>query len=119
MQEDPGEQVYTYELEFSGMHMRTGKVMPRELTEEEKAEAEAAKNTKGKPPPKADPKKGAKEEEPSPEEIERLEKERLQKEEEERKRQEEWDALDEDTKFFRTNEDLFKEPCIRFVNQPA
>ncbi len=29
---------------------------------------------------------------------------------------EEWDALDADTKFYRTNEDIFKEPCIKFNN---
>lgn len=32
------------------------------------------------------------------------------------KRQEEWEALDEDTKFFRTCEDPYKEPAVRFVS---
>ena len=57
--------------------MQEGKVVPRELTEEERAEADAGKGGAkgGKPPPK-DPKKGAKEEEVTPEELERLEKEK-------------------------------------------
>jgi hypothetical protein len=33
-----------------------------------------------------------------------------------RKFQEEWDALDEETKFYRTAEDIFKEPCVKFQN---
>jgi hypothetical protein len=40
------------------MSLKNLKLFPRELTEEEKLEAEAAKNAKGKPPPKVDPKKG-------------------------------------------------------------
>ena len=108
--EDP-EAVYNYEVSLLGSNALGGKLIPRELTESEKEEAEAAK-TKGKaPPPKG--KKGE-DEELSPEEQERLEQERLEKEEEERKKQEEWDALDEDTKFYRTNEDIFKEPAVKF-----
>lgn len=100
-----------YEVNFLGMSMQGGKLHPRELTHAEKEEAEAAK-TKGKaPPPKG---KKQEEDEISPEEQERLEREKQQKEEEERKRQEEWDALDEDTKFFRTNEDIFKQPSVKF-----
>ena len=97
------------------MNIKGAKVFPKELTEEEKAELEAAAKTKPgtKPPPK-DPKK--KEEEPSAAELERLEKERKEKEERLRKLQEEWDALDEETRFNRRNEDIFKEPCIKFQN---
>lgn len=112
--DDPSESVYSYELDVLGMSIKNAKVCPKELTEEEKAEIEAAKNVKGKPPPPKDPKK--KEEEPSKEELERIEKERKEKEDKERKLKEEWDALDEDTKFYRTNEDIFKEPCIKFNN---
>lgn len=100
-----------------GGSLKNLKGVQRELTEEEKAEQEAAKAPKGKAPPKD--KKGAVVEEPSPEELERRERERQEKEEAERKRQEEWDALDEETKFFRTKEDIFKEPCFRFKNQDA
>jgi hypothetical protein len=96
-----------------GMSLKGGKIIPRELTEEEKEEAEAATKAKGKaPPPKA--KKGQEEEEPTPEEIEKMEKEKAEKEEIERKKQAEWEALDEETKFFRANEDPFKEPSIKF-----
>ena len=97
------------------MTLKHAKVHPRELTEEEKAEIEAAKNVKGKAPPAKDA-KGKKEEEPSKEELERIEREKKEKEEKERKFREEWDALDEDTKFYRTKEDIFKEPCIKFQN---
>jgi predicted Zn-dependent protease len=92
------------------MAAKGGQVIPKELTEEEKEEAEANAKTKGKAPPKG---KG-KEEEISPEEQERLDQEKAEKEEKERRLQEEWDALDEATKFYRTNEDPFKEPSIKF-----
>jgi len=52
---------------MAGIRMKNSKVIPRELTEEEKAELEA-KNSKKKPEA---PKKG-KEEEPSAEELERI-----------------------------------------------
>lgn len=99
------------------MTLKHAKINPRELTEEEKLELEAAKNVKGKAPPKDA--KGKKEEEPSKEELERIERERRLKEEKERKLKEEWDALDEGTKFYRTKEDIFKEPCIKFQNSYA
>jgi len=43
-QDDPAEQVYSYELRFMGQQLKGGKIVPREMTEEEKAEAEAAKS---------------------------------------------------------------------------
>ena len=85
-----------------------GKVVPRELSEDEKADDPKGKG--GKPPAK-DAKK--KEEEPTPEELEKLEKEKAEKEERDRKAAEEWEKLDEDTKHIRTNEDIFKEPCLK------
>ena len=95
--------------------MFDGKSVPKELSEEEKAEAEAAKGgAKGKAPAK-DAKKG-KEEEPTPEELERLEKEKAEREERERLLQEEWDQLDEETKHIRHNEDIYKEPCVKMQN---
>lgn len=106
--------MYTYEVELLGVRMQNSKVMLKELTEEEKAEAEA-KNVKGG---KAAPPKGKqKEEEPTPEELERLEKERLVREEKEAKLKAEWDALSEEERFYRTHEDIFKEPCIKMQNQ--
>jgi hypothetical protein len=71
----------------------------------------------GQKAPVKDPKK--KEEEPSAAELERIEKEKREKEERQRKIQEEWDALDEETRFYRRNEDIFKEPCIKFNNSYA
>ena len=106
--------MYTYEIELLGVRMQNSKVMLKELTEEEKAEAEA-KNVKGG---KAAPPKGKqKEEEPTPEELERLEKERLVREEKEAKLKAEWDALSEEERFYRTHENIFKEPCIKMQNQ--
>ena len=102
------------------MSLKNAKVFPKELTEEEKAEAAATANAKGgkqPPPPAKDPKKGP--EEPSKEEQERLEKEKKEREEKDRKLKDEWDSLDEDTKFFRTAEDIFKQPCIKFNNAVA
>mmetsp|Transcript_22914 Transcript_22914/g.35244 ORF Transcript_22914/g.35244 Transcript_22914/m.35244 type:complete len:468 (+) Transcript_22914:176-1579(+) len=110
---EAAEDQYSYEIECSGIAMQDGKVVPRELTEEEKAEADANKGgQKGKPG--KDPKK--KEEEPSPEELERLEKERQEREEREKKLAEEWESLDPETKHIRHNEDIFKEPCIKMQN---
>jgi hypothetical protein len=102
------------------MSMRNAKVFAKELTEEEKAEAAAAANAKGgkqPPAPAKDAKKGP--EEPSKEEQERLEKERRDKEERDKKLREEWDSLDEETKFFRTAEDIYKQPCVKFNNLNA
>lgn len=45
-----------------------------------------------------------------------MEREKRAKEERERKLREEWEALDEETKFYRTNEDIYKEPCVKFQN---
>lgn len=62
--------MYTYEIECAGMSITDGKVVPKELTEDQKVDdPKAAKG--GKPPPK-DAKKG-KEEEPTPEELEKME----------------------------------------------
>jgi hypothetical protein len=80
VQEDPAEAVYQYEIRaFGGIHFKSGKIVAREQTEEEKAEAEAGK---GKKPADAG-KKGAKkaEEEPSAEEVERLNAEIREREE--------------------------------------
>lgn len=99
------------------MNMKNAKVFARELNDKEKADAAEAANAKGgkqPPAPAKDPKKGP--EEPSKEEVERLEKERKEKEEKERRLKEEWDSLDEETKFFRTSEDIFKQPCVKFSN---
>jgi len=102
------------------MSMRNAKVFAKELTEEEKAEAAAAANAKGgkqPPAPAKDAKKGP--EEPSKEDQDRMEKERREKEERDKKLREEWDSLDEDTKFFRTAEDIYKQPCVKFNNLAA
>ena len=100
-------------MEFQGIKVKNSKVHLRELTEEEKAEADA-KGGKGKAaPPKG---KNVKDEEPTPEELEKQEKLRLEKEERDRKLAEEWESLDEEEKFFRTSEDIYKEPCIKMQN---
>ena len=112
-QEDPSEAMYQYEIEVCGVRVRNSKLHPRELTEEEKAEVEAKAAKGGKAPPKGKP---ADEKQPTPEELEKLEQERLKKEEMERQRQAEWEALDEETKFYRTSEDVFKEPSIKMQN---
>lgn len=80
------------------------------MTEEEKAEAEAGK---AKKPPE---KKGVKkDEEPSAEELQRWEEEKKERDETNARARAEWDALDDNTRFFRACEDPFKEASIRFV----
>ena len=113
--DDPSEAAYQYEMECVGLTVAHGKVVPKEVTEDEKAEDPKAKG--GKPPAK-DAKK-AKEEEPTPEELERLEREKAEREERERKLKDEWDQLDEETRHIRHNEDIFKEPCVKMQNMMA
>lgn len=96
------------------MIVSEGKVVPKELTEDQKVEVDA-KNVKGGKPPPKDAKKG-KEDEPSPEELERIEREKAEREERERQLAAEWDQLDEETKHIRLHEDIFKEPCIKMQN---
>ena len=93
-----------------GVHLKNGRAIPRELTEEEKKLAE--EKTK-KPAAATDKKK--KEEEPSAEELERIAQEIKERELLNSRRKEEWQALDDNTKFFRTCEDSTKEPAIRFI----
>jgi hypothetical protein len=102
---------FMYEICVLGMDAKGGKVIPRALTEEEREEHEANSKNKGKTPA---PKGKQKEEEITTEEQERLDKEKNETEEKERRLQEEWDALDEDTKFYKTYEDSHKEPSIKF-----
>ena len=97
------------------MTVLDGKVVPKEMTEDQKAEVDTKGGAKGGKPPAKDAKKG-KEEEPTPEELERIEKERAEKEERDRQIQAEWDQLDEETKHIRQNEDIFKEPCVKMQN---
>lgn len=84
------------------------------MTEEEKAEVEAGKNKKP-----ADPKKKGKEEEPTPEEMAKWEEEKKEREELNSKAKTEWEALDDNTKFFRTCEDPYKEASIRFLKDTS
>jgi hypothetical protein len=99
------------------MLMVDGKVIQKEMTEDEKAEVDQSKGgAKGGKPPAKDAKKGAKDEEPTPEDAEKAEQDRLEKEEKDRKLAEEWELLDEDTKHLRQSEDIFKEPCVKMQN---
>ena len=84
------------------------------MTEEEKAEVDASKSKKP-----VDPKKKGKEEEPSAEELAKQEEEKREREEANAKSKADWEALDDNTKFFRTCEDPFKEASIRFLRDPA
>lgn len=110
--DDPNEAAFSYEFRIAGIHMKGGKAIPRELTEEEKKAAEE----KTKKPAAAADKKKKGEEEPSAEELERIANEVRERENLNQKRKEEWEALDDNTKFFRTCEDATKEPAVRFVS---
>ena len=84
------------------------------MTEEEKEQAEAAKGRKGTD---AKPKgKGKGDEEPTEEEQQQLKAEIEVREKENARLKGEWDGLDDNTKFFRTCEDPYKNPSIRFMN---
>ena len=88
-------------------------MIPRELTDEEK---KALEEKSKKPAAGGGDKKKKGDEEPTPEEIERMQNEIKEREAENSKRRSEWEALDANTKFFRTCEDPTKEPVVRFVS---
>jgi len=113
--DDPADAIYSYEFRAtSGLHFKGGKIVPREHTEEEREQADQGK--KGKAADAKKPAKGKVEEEPSAEEIEKLNREIADREKENLLKKADWDALDENTKFYRTCEDPFKEPRIAFMN---
>jgi hypothetical protein len=93
-----------YGAKVSEINFGEGKTNPRELTETEKKEMEAKKNSKN------DKKKV----EVTQAELERIEKERQEKEEKERIFLEEWNQLDEQTKFYRKKENPTEECWISF-----
>ena len=104
--------LFTYSTRFSGIDISEGKLYPRQLTEKELKEVEEAQAAKAKKNVKKDPKN-----EPPPPTAEELEKQRKIQEEleaEEQKRLAEWNALDEQTRFYRTYEDKYKHPSIKF-----
>ena len=98
---------WPWAVKFSDIVLNDGKLNQRELTEDEKKDAD---NKKKKP----EPKKG-KQEEPTKEELDKLEKERLEKEEKDRKYQEEWNALDEKGRFYKKKETPTEEPWLSFT----
>jgi hypothetical protein len=105
--------MFTYEVDLAGIRCKNSKVCMKELSEEEKAEQDA-KNPKGKAaPPKG---KAVKEEEPSEAELLKIASEREIIEESKRQLALEWETLTEDDKHFRTSEDIFKEPAVKFQN---
>ena len=91
-----------------------GKIIPREYTEQEKKDMEEAQAAKKKAPPK-EAKKGQPEvPQLNPEELEKqqqLEQERL---EAERIAKEEWDALTEEQRYYKTREDKYKNDSLKF-----
>src|SRR5690349_8349280 len=90
--------LWPYQTKISDIIFNDGKINQRELTEEEKKEIELKKQ------PRKPANTGKKPEEPTQEEKDRIEKERLEKEEKDRKIMEEWNALDEKAKFYKTKE---------------
>jgi hypothetical protein len=71
------------------LHFKGGKIISRELTEEERAEADAAKNAKAKAPPA----KGGAAPVQDQEAIERLKHEIEAKNERNEKMRQEWESL--------------------------
>lgn len=70
---------------------------------------------KTKKPAAAADKKKKGEDEPSAEELARIENEAREREALNSRRRDEWESLDDNTKYFRTCEDSTKEPSIRFI----
>ncbi len=97
---------WPYQAKMSEISITDGKMNQRQPSEAEIKEAEAKKNAKTTKP--------GKNVEPTPQELEKLEKERIEKEEKERKAHEEWMALDEQTRFYRTKENPTEESWISF-----
>ncbi|CAD8056778.1 unnamed protein product [Paramecium primaurelia] len=105
--------LFQYSVAFLDQRLSGGKIIPRELTEKEKREIEEAEAAKKA---KKQPKKDAKIEPPKltpEEEKEKLLKEQLELEEQQ-KLKAEWDALTEEEQFYKTQEDQYKSPSIKF-----
>jgi tetratricopeptide (TPR) repeat protein len=113
--DDANPNLFSYKIHFEGLDVAEGKIVARELTEQEKKDLEEAQNKKKGGAPKE--KKG-KDDAPqlTPEEQERLQKLEEEKLEAERIAQEEWDALSDQEKFYRTNEDKYKKDSLKFEN---
>jgi hypothetical protein len=114
VQEDPTEAMYSYEIRCMSMHLKGGKVFPRELTDEEKAESEASKNKKPGAPPGKDDKNKKPEEVVSPEEKERIERETAMREEKHAAFAKWWEEQSEQDRFQLYCEDKYREPRIHF-----
>lgn len=98
--------------------MQGGKPVARELTKEEKAAAEAAAvSGKGAKNAPAKGKGAVEEKQPTPQEIEAAERAQAEREAGEARFQAEWDLLDDETRFFRSMEDPFKEPRVCIENK--
>ena len=98
---DASEDSYLYQVKLAGLEVNKAKMHPRELTEEEKAEAEANKGKKGG--------KGKVEEEASPEEValkQKIEQEIEQLEE-----------MGERERYFKIHEDPTKTISLKFEEQ--
>lgn len=115
--DDANPTLFTYKVKFLGQEVKDGKIMPRQLTEKEIKEQEELAAAKQKKAAKKQDKQP--EVQLTPEEEEAIRLKKLEEEEKERIRQEEWDKLDEETKFYRTYEDKFKQPSLQFENKVA
>ena len=96
-----------------GIHLKGGKMIAREQTEEEKEAIEAAKVQK-KPAP---PAKGQAPAAVDPAVLEKLQEDIKAKNEKNEQLRQEWDSLSTNQKFFRLCEDPYKEPAVRFVKE--
>jgi hypothetical protein len=123
------EQSYTYDVRLMGQALKGGKLVLRELTDEEKLEAEALKSKEyplfirvidkkpGGPPGKDD--KAKKPEEMPAEEKEKIEREARLKEEKEAEFSKWWESQTEQERFQLYFEDRFREPKVYFASQAA
>jgi len=96
------------------MSVKKGAFCQKQLSPEEIAEAEAAAAAAAAAKKPAAGKNAPKVEEPTPEQLEQQARLKAEKEEKAWKLKEEWDALDPETKFYWTHEDIYKEAAIWF-----
>lgn len=102
---------WSWSTKISDILFTEGKINPRELTEDEKKEAESKNKKKVEPP-----KKGKVDDNQLQQaELEKLEKERIEKEERDKKYQEEWNALDEKGRFYKKKETPTEESWLTYL----
>ena len=102
-------------MRFFSAHFKGGRIVPREVTEEEKKEKDAGAGGAKKAPPA----KGAKPTEVDPAEAEALLKAIAEKEADNAELKVKWEDCSFNEQFFSFVENPFREPSVRFITPPV